>query len=200
MVGKAGRQPETNQSDEDRAMKNESAVQFETESRIHIALAVNNLERSVAFYNTLLGQGPTKTRPRYAKFEVAKPPVNLALNEVGGATGPNNPVAHFGVQVKSSEAVSTVAERLKKAGLETAAEENVTCCYAVQNKVWATDPDGNKWEVYVVLDNEAKQHHSSQAECCADETGCCEDKAACCTPSSDSAKVVNQSSACACSV
>ena len=184
-------------------MKNESAVQFETDSRIHMGLAVKNLERSVAFYRTLFGQGPTKTRPRYAKFEVAEPPVNLALNEVGGTTGPNNPVAHFGIQVKSTEAVEEVADRLKEAGLETAVEENVTCCYAVQNKVWATDPDGNKWEVYVVLDNDAAQHHSTQSACCADKPDCCEDKAACCTalPDSDGAvKADDQSSACACSV
>jgi len=71
-------------------MKNESAVQFATNSRVHMGFAVRNLERSVAFYRTLFGQEPTKTRPRYAKFEVAEPPVNLALNEVGGATGPNN--------------------------------------------------------------------------------------------------------------
>ncbi len=128
-------------------MKNESAVQFETDSRIHMGMGVQNLGRSVAFYSTLFGRGPTKTRPRYARFEVAEPPVNLALNEVGGATGPNHPVAHFGVQVKSTAAVEAVASRLKAAALETAAEENVTCCYAVQDKVWAADPDGNKWEV-----------------------------------------------------
>lgn len=148
-------------------MKNESAVQFETDSRIHIALAVGSLERSVAFYRTLFGQGPTKTRLRYAKFEVAQPPVNLALNEVLGQIGPNNPIAHFGIQVKSTEAVGEVADRLREAGLETTVEDNVTCCYAVQNKVWATDPDGNKWEVYVVLDNDGKQHHASSA-CCPD--------------------------------
>ncbi len=184
-------------------MKNESAVQFETDSRIHIALAVKSLERSVAFYRTLFGQEPTKTRPRYAKFEVAEPPVNLALNEVGGTTGPNNPVAHFGVQVKSTQAVETVAARLKGAGLGTAAEDNVTCCYAVQNKVWATDPDGNKWEVYVVLDNDAARHHSTQTACCADKPDCCEDKAACCTALPESEGAVrsgNQQSACACSV
>src|SRR3954449_4706480 len=101
-------------------MKHESAVQFETNSRIHMGLAVKNLERSVAFYRTLFGQGPTKTRHGYAKFEVAEPPVNLALNEVSGATGPNNPVAHFGIQVKSTEAVNQVADRLRAAGLETA--------------------------------------------------------------------------------
>ncbi|HET6574100.1 MAG TPA: ArsI/CadI family heavy metal resistance metalloenzyme [Fimbriiglobus sp.] len=184
-------------------MSNESAVEFETDSRIHMGLAVKDLERSMGFYRTLFGQGPTKTRPRYAKFEVAEPPVNLALNEVGGDTGPNNPVAHFGIQVKSTAAVGAVAARLRDAGLATAAEENVTCCYAVQNKVWATDPDGNKWEVYVVLDNNAARHHSTRSECCADRPDCCENKAACCAapPGSEGAvEASGQSSACACSV
>jgi hypothetical protein len=128
--------------------------------------------------------------------------VNLALNEVVGDTGPNNSVAHFGIQVKSTEAVEAVATRLRDAGLETAAEENVTCCYAVQNKVWATDPDGNKWEVYVVLDNDAARH-SSPSACCADKSDCCEDKAACCTALPDSegtVKTNDRSPACACSV
>ena len=147
-------------------MKNESAVQFDTKSRIHVALAAGDLEKSVAFYRALFGQGPTKTRPGYAKFEVAEPPVNLALNAVGGPTGPNNPVAHFGVQVKSTAAVDVVTRRLWDAGLATRDEKNVTCCYAVQNKVWATDPDGNKWEVYVVLDNAAASHASSGSACC----------------------------------
>jgi len=179
-------------------MNHESAVQFETESRIHMGLAIKNLEQSVAFYTTLFGQGPTKTRPRYAKFEVAEPPVNLALNEVGGSTGPNNPVAHFGIQVKSTAAVGDVADRLKATGLEIAVEDNVTCCYAVQNKVWVTDPDGNKWEIYVVLDNDDVQHRSSQTECCADKPGCCEDKAACCAQTPESTGAV--SVPCACSV
>jgi catechol 2,3-dioxygenase-like lactoylglutathione lyase family enzyme len=183
-------------------MNYESAVQFETNSRIHLGIAVKSLERSLAFYRTLFGQEPTKTRPGYAKFEAAEPPVNLALKEVGGDTGPNNPVAHFGIQVKSTQAVQEVAERLKQAGLQTRAEENVTCCYAVQNKVWANDPDGNKWEVYVVLDNEAAQHQSSSA-CCADRPDCCEDKAACCSALPDSERAVkagDQPTACTCSV
>jgi hypothetical protein len=138
------------------------------------------LDPCVAFYRTLFGQGPTKTKPGYAKFEVAEPPVNLALNAVGGNTGPNNPVAHSGIQVKSVAAVEVVAQRLRGAGLATRVEENVTCCYAVQTKVWAADSDGNKWEVYVVLDNNGAHHHSSQeaqpsregaSACCA--PGCC---------------------------
>jgi len=189
-------------SNEDRAMKNESAVQFETESRIHMGLAVGNLERSVAFYATLFDQGPTKTRPHYAKFEVAEPPVNLALNEVGGMTGPNNSVAHFGIQVKSTDVVGRFADRLKAAGLDTAIEEKVTCCYAVQNKVWATDPDGNKWEVYVVLDNDRTQHRSSQSDCCADNPDCCDDKTECCTALPNTTEAVTTSatsSPCVCS-
>jgi catechol 2,3-dioxygenase-like lactoylglutathione lyase family enzyme len=183
-------------------MRSESAVQFETESRIHMGLAVKDLQRSVAFYRTLFGRGPTKARPRYARFEVAEPPVNLALNEVGGDTGPNNPVAHFGVQVKSTAAVKAIAARLEAAGLETVVEEGVTCCYAVQDKIWATDPDGNRWEVYVVLDDAAPQHHSAESTCCADTPDCCEDKAACCAARPESAgagTAGDPSSACACS-
>lgn len=152
-------------------MNNESAVQFETNSRIHMGLAVRDLNQSVAFYRALFGQEPSKPQRRYAKFEVAEPPVNLSLNEVGGETGPNNAVAHFGIQLKSTEAVREVAERLSAAGIATDIEENVTCCYAVQNKVWAADPDGNKWEIYVVFDNEGAHHHSSAGICCPDD--CC---------------------------
>jgi catechol 2,3-dioxygenase-like lactoylglutathione lyase family enzyme len=150
------------------AATSESAVQFATHSRIHMGLAVKDLQRSVAFYRTLFGQEPTKTRPRYARFEVAEPPVNLSLNEVGGKTGPNNSVAHFGIQVKSTADVNAVAERLTRAGFQTKVEQGVTCCYAVQNKVWASDPDGNPWEVYVVLDNNGAHHHSSANACCAE--------------------------------
>lgn len=180
-------------------MRNESAVQFATDSRIHMGLAVKSLEQSVAFYAVLFGQGPTKSRPRYAKFEVAQPPVNLALNEVGGATGPNNSVAHFGVQVKSTDAVQQIAERLQASGREILTEEAVTCCYAVQNKVWATDPDGNKWEAYVVLDNDAAQHRSAPTDCCSDRPDCCEDKAACCAPSAASAVATSERAGCVCS-
>jgi catechol 2,3-dioxygenase-like lactoylglutathione lyase family enzyme len=169
-------------------MQRESAVQFATNCRIHMGLAVKDLARSVAFYGNLLGQEPTKTRPGYAKFEVAEPPVNLSLNEVGGETGPNNPVAHFGIQVKSTEAVEAMAERLAAAGVQMRREENVTCCYAVQDKVWATDPDGNAWEVYVVLDDNGAHHHSSPSACCSEPSAeCCTDPSAACACSSPAA-------------
>ena len=118
-----------------------SAVEFPTVSRIHMGLAVRNLTESIAFYKSLFGQEPTKLRPGYAKFEVTEPPVNLSLNETGGVTRPSNGVAHFGIQVKSMDAVKEIADRVAAAGIATEVEEEVTCCYAVQNKVWATDPD-----------------------------------------------------------
>jgi catechol 2,3-dioxygenase-like lactoylglutathione lyase family enzyme len=149
-------------------MNQPSAVDFATASRVHVGLAVRDLERSVEFYEKLLDQPATKTRPGYAKFEVDQPPLNLALNRVGGPTCPNNPVAHYGIQVKSTEAVREMNDRLTAAGIPTEVEENVTCCYAVQNRIWLTDPDGNKWEVFVVLDNDASRHASDNNSCCLD--------------------------------
>lgn len=149
-------------------MSNESAVQFATRARIHIALAARDLARSTAFYRVLLGQEPTKTRPGYAKFEVAEPPINLSLNEVSGPTAPSNGTAHFGIQVKSSAEVKEMIARLAAAGLPSRIEDQVSCCYAVQSKVWAEDPDGNKWETYVLLSDDALQRASSTgSECCA---------------------------------
>jgi catechol 2,3-dioxygenase-like lactoylglutathione lyase family enzyme len=144
----------------------QSAVAFEGERRMHVGLAVRDLARSIAFYRSLLQAEPVKLRPRYAKFEVASPSLNLALNESGGATSPVNPIAHFGIQVKSSAAVLDMAQRLRGEGVEVLVEESTACCYAVQDKVWAIDPDGNKWEVFVVLEAESEQYANSAATCC----------------------------------
>jgi catechol 2,3-dioxygenase-like lactoylglutathione lyase family enzyme len=150
-----------------------SAVEFATNTRIHIALATKDLESAVGFYRVLFGKEPSKTRPGYAKFEAAEPSVNLSLNQVRGPTGPINSVAHYGIQVKSTDAVMQMKERIAAAGLSMKLEENVTCCYAVQDKIWVADPDGNKWEVFVVLDNEGSQHMSSADSCCPDTEACC---------------------------
>ncbi|HEY2787585.1 MAG TPA: ArsI/CadI family heavy metal resistance metalloenzyme [Fimbriiglobus sp.] len=163
-------------------MASESAVEFATTSRIHVALAVKDLEQSRRFYRSLFGHGPTKERPRYAKFEVAEPPVNLALNESSVPSAPANAVAHFGVQVKSTAAVKEIAARLEANGYPLVPEDHVTCCYAVQNKVWAVDPDGNKWEIYVLLDDDGGSHASTASRSLS--------MAGCCTPTSLTAAVV----------
>ena len=86
-----------------------------------------------------------------------------------------NALTHYGVQVKSTEDVQDAISRLAHAGLETAVEEKITCCYAVQDKVWVTDPDGNRWEVFVVLDADANQRKDAGSSCCATDSpaSCC---------------------------
>ncbi len=155
-------------------MKNESAVEFSGKSRIHVAIEVANLARSLEFYRILFGVEPTKQRPGYVKFEPAEPSVNFTLNERAGSrqgehSESRSPMAHYGVQVKSVEAVKAVDERFRAAGYSTRIEEQTTCCYAVQDKVWVIDPDGNSWEAFVVLEAEAPERQDPEAVCCPEQ-------------------------------
>ena len=111
-------------------MTNQPA-EFESDRRIHVALAVTDLACSIDFYKILLGQEPTKIRDRYAKFEATDPSLNLALNEPKGSAGPSNSVAHFGIQVKSTEAVLNMLERFKSEGLKTEVEKQ--SCYPLRS-------------------------------------------------------------------
>lgn len=150
-------------------MSNQSAVDFPGSKRIHMGLAVTDMQRSGRFYETLLGSKPTKTRPGYMKFEPEDPSVNLTLNQVHNPEGARKAVTHFGIQVKSVDAVRQAIARLSQAGLETRTEEGTTCCYAVQDKVWVSDPDGNQWEVFVVLEKDAPQNDANTSACCLTE-------------------------------
>lgn len=111
-------------------MSERSAACFAGTHRIHVALGVKDLAASVSFYQTPLGEPPTKQRPAYAKFEPVEPSVNLALNQHPNATGSSLP-AHFGIQVKSTDEVERMIERLRDAQLEVRIEEETECCYAV---------------------------------------------------------------------
>lgn len=138
-----------------------SAVEFATTTRVHIAINVSNVEKSLPFYKVLFAQEPTKLRSGYAKFEVAEPPVNFTLNQNTPALGVGT-LSHFGIQVKSTHEVLAAKQRFVEAGLATFDEDNVTCCYAVQDKVWVTDPDGSSWEVFVVTGADAPEHSANQ--------------------------------------
>jgi catechol 2,3-dioxygenase-like lactoylglutathione lyase family enzyme len=169
-----------------------SAVRFAGDARIHIGLVTGDLARAVAFYTALFGEGPVKTRPRYAKFEPKDPSVNLSLVEnpaaaraMREATAELSSGRHFGVQVQSTTAVQKLGERLRAAGLLTRTEENTTCCYAVQDKVWATDPDGNPWEVFVVLDADAGSLAPQNGTCCVPTSAApaaSQSGSSCCSP------------------
>ncbi|MFF0989629.1 ArsI/CadI family heavy metal resistance metalloenzyme [Kocuria nitroreducens] len=117
-------------------------------SRVQLALRVADLERSIEFYSTLFNTVPAKRRPGYANFAVAEPPLKLVLLE--GAPGDDTRMDHLGVEVESTEVVEAAAQRLADAGLTTRQEEQTTCCYAVQDKVWVTGPGQEPWEVYTV--------------------------------------------------
>jgi len=148
-------------------MNQNSAVAFQGNSRVHVALEVANVQRSIDFYSVLFGQAPAKIRPGYAKFEPADPSVNLSLNEgLGGPLGRRGGQQHFGIQVQSTDVVQAMTQRLRAAGLATRIEEQTACCYAVQDKVWVEDPDGNPWEVFVVTQADVDQRAPKDSSCC----------------------------------
>ncbi len=139
--------------------------------KAHISLNVRNVEQSVDFYRRMLGIEPCKVRKGYAKFDVGNPPLNLALNEVPDvdiqdvAGAHLSPLSHLGIQVESTADVLAVREAWRKAGLTTRDEMQTNCCYAIQDKTWVADPDGNEWEVFVVLTDNLAQTGNSDA-CC----------------------------------
>ena len=118
-------------------------------SRVQLALRVADLEGSIAFYSKLFGTEPAKRRPGYANFAVTEPPLKLVLLE--GDSDEATRIDHLGVEVEDTAHVSAATTRLAGQGLATDVQENTTCCYAVQDKVWVTGPGRERWEVYTVL-------------------------------------------------
>jgi catechol 2,3-dioxygenase-like lactoylglutathione lyase family enzyme len=129
----------------------------------HVSLNVTNIDASVAFYEKAFGVPATKRRPGYAKFDLQVPSLNLTMQEAP-RTGVN--ASHFGVQVASTDDVLEARSRFEEVGLKTFTEEDTSCCYAVQDKVWIEDPDGNSWEVFVVK-ADAPVMRDQASECCA---------------------------------
>jgi catechol 2,3-dioxygenase-like lactoylglutathione lyase family enzyme len=116
--------------------------------RIQLALNVNDLGESIAFYSKLFGTGPAKVKPGYANFAVAEPPLKLVLLENPGQGGSLN---HLGVEVAGADVVEAEQARLAGAGLAAVEERGTTCCYARQDKFWVKGaPDGERWEIYTV--------------------------------------------------
>lgn len=134
--------------------------------KAHVAINVRNVERSVEFYRRVFGIEPSKSRPRYAKFDVESPPLNLTLNE--RPFNERGALFHLGIQVSSTADVLAMKESWHAAGLETRDEMQVVCGYALQDKTWVVDPDGNEWEVFVVHKDNLPTFYGT-AE---DESGC----------------------------
>lgn len=128
-------------------------------AKTHLSLNVADVERSVVFYEAFFGVPVHKRRSGYANFDLNDPPLKLALQEQAPQSGVG-PLNHLGIQVPTLKQVEAARDRLIAARLATFDERDVTCCYALQDKVWVHDPDGNAWEVYVLLDDqmEAEDH------------------------------------------
>jgi catechol 2,3-dioxygenase-like lactoylglutathione lyase family enzyme len=135
--------------------------------RPHLALTVSDVERSTTFYRALFGVEPSKERPGYAKFEVEKPALNFTLNE-GERSQELGAFNHAGIQVASTDDVLLARARLVEAGLATFDEMDTTCCYAKQDKIWVTAPDGESWEVFVTHGDAEPEALTPAAErsCC----------------------------------
>jgi catechol 2,3-dioxygenase-like lactoylglutathione lyase family enzyme len=134
-------------------------------SRVQLALRVSDLEGSIAFYRRLFGVEPAKLRPGYANFAIAEPPLKLVL--LAGDGDEPTRLDHLGVEVDSTEEVDAASARLIESGLETRHEDDTVCCYARQDKVWATGPGQEEWEVYVVKEDSATFAGGDRAvECC----------------------------------
>ena len=130
-------------------------------SRVQLALNVSNLDEAISFYSTLFNAVPAKLRPGYANFAIDEPPLKLVLMEVPESAGSLN---HLGVEVENTQLVADASRRLSGEGLSTEEEVGTTCCFALQDKVWVEDPDGARWEVYTVLDENPSNAASSV--CC----------------------------------
>ena len=134
--------------------------------RVQLALNVTDLEEGIAFYSRLLDAEPAKVKPGYANFALDEPALKLVLieNEAGDRLN------HLGIEVGSTEEVVSARTRISEAGLPARDEDGVTCCWATQDKVWVTDPDGAAWEVYTVLDDADVGTDTGRAPAVA---GCC---------------------------
>ena len=138
-------------------------------SKAHVAIHVKDVGASIAFYEKLFGIEPCKVRTGYAKFDVANPPLNFSLNE--GAGPGQGALSHLGIQVESTADVLAVRERWRDAGLLPRDEMKTECCYALQDKSWVRDPDGNEWEVFAVLKDNLPEKPVAGNSCCAPD--CC---------------------------
>jgi catechol 2,3-dioxygenase-like lactoylglutathione lyase family enzyme len=147
--------------------------------KAHLALNVRNVEESISFYRKMLGINPSKVRTGYAKFDVQQPPLNLTLNQ--HTFGERGALSHLGIQVASTDDVMAMRKRWEEVGLVTRDEMQTSCCYALQDKTWVRDPDGNEWEVFVVLEDNLLE--TAPCECGTKLELESESKAtACCSP------------------
>jgi catechol 2,3-dioxygenase-like lactoylglutathione lyase family enzyme len=133
--------------------------------RVHVALNVRDLAKSIEFYRNLFDVEPSKVRIGYAKFDLTNPPLNFSLNE--HALHESGALSHMGIEVASTEAVLAIRKQWHERGLITRDEMQTDCCFATQDKTWILDRDGNEWEVFVVLEDNLPEKAAASATACS---------------------------------
>ncbi len=131
--------------------------------RLHLSLDVRHVPQSVAFYEKVFGVPPQKQTADYAKFDLTEPALNFSLVS---STGKISSVDHLGIEVESTDEIAVWKQRLQERGVLEKVEENIACCFARQDKLWFTDPDGNAWEIFTV-------HEQLDVTGPLTNTGCC---------------------------
>ncbi len=136
--------------------------------RLQLALNVSDLEQAVEFYSKMFDTKPARTRPGYANFAIADPPLKLVLFE---GAGPDGSINHLGVETDTSEEVVSAEARLTASNIDTTGIDDTMCCYATKTETWVNAPDGNRWEWYVRTgDSEQLENkilsENNQASCC----------------------------------
>ena len=150
--------------------------------RLHLHVAVQDLNRSIGFYSTLFGAAPTVAKPDYAKWMLDDPKVNFAISARGADAG----LDHVGIQVETEDELRELAGRLKEAGETTRDQKDASCCYARSHKSWTADPSGLRWETFYTF-GEATSYGEDdvpdmapKAACCAPKPNAGPDAKACC--------------------
>jgi catechol 2,3-dioxygenase-like lactoylglutathione lyase family enzyme len=138
--------------------------------RLQLALNVSDLDKAVDFYTRMFDTEPTKTRPGYANFAIAEPPLKLVLFEGQGDPGSLN---HLGVETETTDEVVAAEARLTETGLETTGVDDTQCCYASKTETWLAGPDGARWEWYVKTGDTEQFSNVVLASTPTDTSGSC---------------------------
>jgi len=142
--------------------------------RLHVHVAVDDLEKSVGFYSTLFAAPPSVAKPDYAKWMLDDPKVNFAISARG-----SRGVDHLGIQVETDLELRELAGRLKAAGETTRDQEAATCCYARSDKAWVHDPSGIRWETFFTF-GDATTYGEDEPAAIGRNPSACGAKAGCC--------------------
>lgn len=165
--------------------------------RFHVHVSVDDLAKSIAFYNGMFGASPTIEQPDYAKWVLEDPRLNFAISKRGSPAG----IDHLGLQVESENELARVREHLVAAEARILDQPNAACCYASSNKHWTVDPQGIAWETFHTLGNipiygaDARQP-VGEAACCTPDAKqiAIAQGATCCGP--EAAEKPNKATAC----